>query len=106
MHQQTRPSNKQRQRFLALLLVPSQDPPQTRFHQLSGRLAAQGLTAFQLGGPREQPDDDERARSKELAKKTYSQSVAVTKELMTSLRIGRPTNIKKIKRVVQGIVDQ
>jgi HD-GYP domain-containing protein (c-di-GMP phosphodiesterase class II) len=106
LHLQTRPPAKDWQRFLALLLVPSQDPPQTRFHQLTGRLEAQGLTAFQLGEPREQPDDDERARSKELAKKTYSQSVAVTKELMTSVRMGRSPNIKKIKRVVQGIVDQ
>jgi HD-GYP domain-containing protein (c-di-GMP phosphodiesterase class II) len=106
LHLQTKPVAKEWQRFLALLLVPSQDPPQTRFHQLTGRLEAQGLTAFQLGEPREQPDDDERARSKELAKKTYSQSVAVTKELMTSVRMGRSPNIKKIKRVVQGIVDQ
>jgi HD-GYP domain-containing protein (c-di-GMP phosphodiesterase class II) len=106
LHLQTKPAGKDWQRFLALLLVPSQDPPQTRFHQLTGRLEAQGLTAFQLGESREQPDDDERARSKELAKKTYSQSVAVTKELMTSVRMGRSPNIKKIKRVVQGIVDQ
>jgi len=106
LHLQTRPASKDWQRFLALLLVPSQDPPQTRFHQLTGRLEAQGLTAFQLGEPREQPDDDERARSKELAKKTYSQSVAVTKELMSSVRMGRSPNIKKVKRVVQGIVDQ
>jgi HD-GYP domain-containing protein (c-di-GMP phosphodiesterase class II) len=94
------------QRFLALVLVPSQDPPQTRYHQLLGRLEQQGLTAFQLGEPRDQPDDDERAKSKEVAKKTYSQSVAVTKDLMTSVRMGRSPNIKKIKRVVQGIVDQ
>jgi HD-GYP domain-containing protein (c-di-GMP phosphodiesterase class II) len=106
LHLQTNPVAKDWQRFLALLLVPSQDPPQTRFHQLTGRLEAQGLIAFQLGEPREQPDDDERARSKELAKKTYSQSVAVTKELMSSVRMGRSPNIKKVKRVVQGIVDQ
>jgi HD-GYP domain-containing protein (c-di-GMP phosphodiesterase class II) len=30
----------------------------------------------------------------------------VTKDLMTSVRLGRSPNIKKIKRVVQGIVDQ
>jgi HD-GYP domain-containing protein (c-di-GMP phosphodiesterase class II) len=32
--------------------------------------------------------------------------VAVTKDLMTSVRLGGSPNIKKIKRVVQGIVDQ
>ena len=106
LHLQARPQVKDWQRFLALVLVQSQDPPATRFHQLTGRLEQQGLTIFQLGEPREQPDDDERARSKELAKKTYSQSVAVTKELMSSVRMGRSPNIKKVKRVVQGIVDQ
>jgi HD-GYP domain-containing protein (c-di-GMP phosphodiesterase class II) len=106
LHLHERPPVKEWQRFLALLLVPSQDPPATRYHQLLGRLEQQGLTAFQLGEPHDQPDDDERAKSKEVAKKTYSQSVAVTKDLMTSVRMGRSPNIKKIKRVVQGIVDQ
>jgi len=106
LHLHARPQVKDWQRFLALVLVPSQDPPATRFHQLLGRLEQQGLTMFQLGEPRESADDDERAKSKEIAKKTYSQSVAVTKDLMTSVRMGRSPNIKKIKRVVQGIVDQ
>ena len=42
----------------------------------------------------------------EVAKRTYSQSVAVTTELVHSVRVGRSPNIKKIKRVVQTIVDQ
>ncbi len=46
------------------------------------------------------------ARAKEAAKRTYSQSVAVTKECMDSVRMGQAPNIKKIKRVVQTIVDQ
>jgi HD-GYP domain-containing protein (c-di-GMP phosphodiesterase class II) len=106
LHLHSRPQVKEWQRFLALVLVPSQDPPATRFHQLMGRLEQQGLTLFQLGEPHGSADDDERAKSKEVAKKTYSQSVAVTKDLMTSVRMGRSPNIKKIKRVVQGIVDQ
>ena len=106
LHLHSRPQVKDWQRFLALLLVPSQDPPATRYHQLRGRLEQHGLIAFELGEPHDQEDDDERAKSKEVAKKTYSQSVAVTKDLMTSVRMGRSPNIKKIKRVVQGIVDQ
>ena len=106
LHLHARPQVKDWQRFLALVLVPSQDPPAMRFHQLTGRLEQQGLTIFELGEPHDAADDDERAKSKEVAKKTYSQSVAVTKDLMTSVRMGRSPNIKKIKRVVQGIVDQ
>jgi HD-GYP domain-containing protein (c-di-GMP phosphodiesterase class II) len=62
---------------------------------------------FDVGAPMEQAADDEtRQKSKELAKRTYAHSVAVTKDLMTSVRLGGSPNIKKIKRVVQGIVDQ
>ena len=101
------PTVKEWSRFLALLLVPSQEPPASRFHQLLGKLEQQELNVFQVGAPVEQPeDDDARQKSKEVAKRTYSQSVAVTKDLMTSVRMGRSPNIKKIKRVVQGIVDQ
>jgi HD-GYP domain-containing protein (c-di-GMP phosphodiesterase class II) len=106
LHLHARPQVRDWQRFLALVLVPSQDPPAMRFHQLTGRLEQQGLTIFELGEPHDAANDDERAKSKEVAKKTYSQSVAVTKDLMTSVRMGRSPNIKKIKRVVQGIVDQ
>lgn len=94
-------------RFLALLLLPSSDPPHVRFDALNVKLLEQQLTAFEIGPPAEEPEASEtREKSKELAKKTYAQSVAVTKDLMTSVRMGRSPNIKKIKRVVQGIVDQ
>src|SRR4029079_8135726 len=76
LHLHARPQVKDWQRFLALVLVPSQDPPAARFQQLTGRLEQQGLTIFQLGEPHDSADDDERAKSKEVAEKTYSQSVA------------------------------
>jgi HD-GYP domain-containing protein (c-di-GMP phosphodiesterase class II) len=94
-------------RFLALLLVSSNEPPAARFAQLTDKLRQQELVVFELGEPMEQAIDDESLqRSKEVAKKTYAQSVSVTRELMTSVRMGRSPNVKKIKRVVQGIVDQ
>ena len=37
---------------------------------------------------------------------TYAHSVAATREVMNSVRIGRPPNLKRIKRAVQSIVDQ
>ena len=94
-------------RLLALLLVKSNDPPAARFESLLAKLIEEGLSVFDLGEPREMGEDAAiREKSKELAKKTYTQSVAVTRDLMTSVRMGRSPNIKKIKRVVQGIVDQ
>ncbi|MGE3526708.1 MAG: HD-GYP domain-containing protein, partial [Gemmatimonadales bacterium] len=52
----------------------------------------------------EQLDEMERAR--EVAKRTYSQGVAVTKEVVNSVRMGRTASLKKVKRAVQTIVDQ
>jgi HD-GYP domain-containing protein (c-di-GMP phosphodiesterase class II) len=107
LHLHAAPSVRDWSRFLALLLAPSNDPPAARFEQLTGKLAQQELRVFELGEPMEQAIDDESLqRSKEVAKKTYAQSVSVTRELMTSVRMGRSPNVKKIKRVVQGIVDQ
>ena len=107
LHLHTVPTLKEWQRFLAFLNVPSNDPPADRFDELTGKLQQQDLTVFEIGEPMaQQENEQDREKSKEVAKKTYAQSVAVTKDLMTSVRLGRSPNIKKIKRVVQGIVDQ
>jgi HD-GYP domain-containing protein (c-di-GMP phosphodiesterase class II) len=91
--------------FLSLLQTPSKEPPSLRLDGLAAQLQGAGVATFVLGPPTEQGDDDEE-KVKERAKRTYTQSVAVTKDLMTSVRIGKSPNIKKVKRVVQGIVDQ
>jgi len=82
-----------------------QESPSIRYEQLLGKLEGAGIRSFVLGPPN---DDDgaDHEQAKERAKRTYSQSVAVTKDLMHSVRMGKSPSIKKIKRVVQGIVDQ
>lgn len=92
--------------FLSLLQVSSQETPRVRFHELLGKLEAANVKLFELGEPPESDEVAGREQSKEVSKRTYAQSIAVTKDLMTSVRMGRSPNIKKIKRVVQGIVDQ
>jgi len=52
----------------------------------------------------EAAEDEEAA--KEQAKRTYQRSVAVTKEVINSVRMGRTASVKKVKRAVQAIVDQ
>jgi len=107
LHIHEAPSARDWSHFLAILLRESKDAPAARFEQLHEKLLEQKLSAFEIGPPVEEAEASEvREKSKELAKKTYAQSVAVTKDLMTSVRMGRSPNIKKIKRVVQGIVDQ
>ena len=92
--------------FLSLLqTAPGAEEPEQRFESLLAKLDAAGVRAFTLARPAE-ADDNDKEKSKERAKRTYAQSVAVTKDLMTAVRFGKSPNIKKIKRVVQGIVDQ
>jgi HD-GYP domain-containing protein (c-di-GMP phosphodiesterase class II) len=91
--------------FLSLLQAPTVDDPEERFVQLGERLAAAGVDAFTLAPP-SNPGSGNREQDKERAKRTYSESVSATRDLMDSVRMGASPNIKKIKRVVQGIVDQ
>ncbi|HSA57119.1 MAG TPA: HD domain-containing phosphohydrolase [Gemmatimonadaceae bacterium] len=77
------------------------------YQDVAEKLEAAGVLAFELGAPLATDDDsDFMRRAKEAAKRTYSHSVAVTREVMSSVRMGHSPNIKKIKRVVQTIVDQ
>src|SRR6266576_3495267 len=76
LHLHRAPTLKEWQRFLALLLVPSGDLPEARFDQITAKLVQQDLTVFEVGEPMAQratPLDQE--QSKEVAKKTYAQSV-------------------------------
>lgn len=91
--------------LLSLLQAPASDDPSGRFDQMVEKLAGAGVSAFGLTPPSDQGDDD-LEKAKERAKRTYAQSVVATRELMTSVRMGASPNVKKIKRVVQGIVDQ
>lgn len=49
-------------------------------------------------------DDDEEALT--AAKRTYAQSVKVAEDVMSDMRLGKAVNVRKVKRAVQGIVDQ
>ncbi|MBV6520863.1 MAG: hypothetical protein MNPFHGCM_00982 [Gemmatimonadaceae bacterium] len=92
--------------FLSLLLSTSREADVTHF-DMREKLSAASVSSIDLGPPSVIEDDAgfmERAR--EAAKRTYSQSVAVTKDVIQSIRLGQAPNIKKIKRVVQTIVDQ
>jgi HD-GYP domain-containing protein (c-di-GMP phosphodiesterase class II) len=91
--------------FLSVLQSLSGDTPAERLHSLGEKLKAASVSSFHLGPPSE-TDEEEREKDKEAAKRTYAQSVALTKEVINSVRMGKSPNIKKIKRVVQGIVDQ
>ncbi len=92
--------------LLSLLLSLSErGQPDERFDELAERLGAGGVTALEI----ERASHHEHAESeqaKQAAKRVYSQGVAVTKEVITSVRMGRATSVKRVKRAVQLIVDQ
>ncbi len=93
--------------FLAFLLKPVGETPPDRFAQLVERFRATNVVVFDVAPPMESEDEQkDRSESREAAKRTYSQSVAATKDVMNSVRMGQSPNLKKVKRVVQGIVDQ
>ena len=93
--------------FLSVLMAEAKAGNDLTVGDLLEKLQGAGVTVFDLGPMvHEDIDTDFQERAKEAAKRTYAQSVAVTKEVINSVRMGQAPSIKKIKRVVQSIVDQ
>ena len=74
--------------------------------ELQRRLAEGGVKNLEVERALPQQEGLESEEAREVAKRTYSQGVAVTKEVITGIRLGRATSVKRVKRAVQMIVDQ
>jgi HD-GYP domain-containing protein (c-di-GMP phosphodiesterase class II) len=93
--------------FLSLLLsLGERGQPDERFDELAGRLGSAGVRGLEIERAIHTENDRDQEEAKQAAKRVYSQGVAVTKEVITSSRLGRATNVKRVKRAVQLIVDQ
>jgi HD-GYP domain-containing protein (c-di-GMP phosphodiesterase class II) len=102
-----KPSQRDWTILLSFLINPMGKSPTDRFEQLQKRLGELVVSVFDVAPPIESADDPaDEGETKERAKRTYQQSVSTTKEVINSVRMGQSPNVKKIKRVVQGIVDQ
>lgn len=77
-----------------------------RFLEIADHLARTGIKEIEVFPPAEEEDRDYSEEARQAASRTYNRSVAVTREVINSVRMGRTPSIRKIKRVVQGIVDQ
>ena len=99
---------KQLQIFVSLMLsYAAKEANPNKLFELSQKLVDGGVSFITVEPPLEQEEDvEEEERQKEAAKRTYARSVAVTKEVINSIRMGRTANVKKVKRAVQAIVDQ
>ena len=94
--------------FLSLLLSLAPRPGnEDLFTELQRRLGDGGVSHLEL--ERSLPQQEglrESEEAREVAKRTYSQGVAVTRDVITGIRLGRATSVKRVKRAVQMIVDQ
>ena len=99
---------RQLQVFVSLLLsYAAKEANPNKLFELSQKLTDGGVSFISVEPPLEAEEDvEEEERQKEAAKRTYARSVAVTKEVINSIRMGRTANVKKVKRAVQAIVDQ
>jgi HD-GYP domain-containing protein (c-di-GMP phosphodiesterase class II) len=88
----------------AVLALAGQGTEEERFDRLAERLGQAGVARLELQPAGDLEEDRQHAR--EVAKRTYSQGVAVTRELVSGIRLGRAPNVRRAKRAVQLIVDQ
>ncbi len=94
--------------FVSLLLsYAAKDANPNKLAEIGQKLTDGGVSFITVEPPLETEEEEEEIeRQKEAAKRTYARSVAVTKEVINSIRMGRTANVKKVKRAVQAIVDQ
>ena len=102
------PGEQEWKTFVSQLLrfEPEQDD-EHRLQEFQSLILKSGVRNL-IVGPRSEGDaelEDEPKR-KLAAKRTYQQSVSVTKELFESARMGRTPRLRHITQVVQSIVDQ
>ncbi|HKJ01322.1 MAG TPA: HD domain-containing phosphohydrolase [Longimicrobiales bacterium] len=90
--------------FVSMLLrKPGAEEPFTAFMD---RLAGAPVEHIDLRPEKDakEPETDEEALT--AAKRTYAQSVQVARDALGDVRLGKAVNVRKVKRAVQGIVDQ
>lgn len=89
-----------------LLTYAGKEPDPAKSQELQGRIVEAGVAHVVVEPPVEAEDLEDEEKAREVAKRTYERSVAVTKEVVNSIRMGRSASVKKVKRAVQSIVDQ
>jgi HD-GYP domain-containing protein (c-di-GMP phosphodiesterase class II) len=94
--------------FVSLLLnFATREANPNKLYELQQRMVQGNVVHIVVEPPIESEEDmEDQEHAKEVAKKTYERSVAVTKEVVSSVRMGRSASVKKVKRAVQSIVDQ
>ena len=91
--------------FLSLLLSLSQQGEmEERLEVLQERLDAAKVTHLEV--ERAQAEGASSEQSRHQAKRVYAEGVAVTRDMVSGIRLGRGPRLKRVKRAVQLVVDQ
>jgi HD-GYP domain-containing protein (c-di-GMP phosphodiesterase class II) len=96
---------RQWQMFLSLMLsLAERSQSDERMEELQERMDESKIEDLELDRPL--PEGGSSEQSRQAAKQVYAQGVAVTKDVISSVRMGRTARLKRVKRAVQLIVDQ
>ncbi|HEX8694872.1 MAG TPA: HD-GYP domain-containing protein [Longimicrobium sp.] len=89
-----------------LSLVNAEPDPEDPFGGFFDRLGRTAVLHLSVGADRDSELDSRDDDARQLARRTYAQTVAVAREAMTGLRMGKGVSLRPVKRAVQSIVDQ
>ncbi len=89
-----------------LALVNAEPDPEDRFGAFMERLGRTAVLHLSVGPDRESEPDLRDDEARRMAKRAYAQTVAVAREVMGGLRMGKGVSLRPVKRAVQSIVDQ
>jgi HD-GYP domain-containing protein (c-di-GMP phosphodiesterase class II) len=105
LHVRSGMERREWQIFLSLLLSLSQQGEvDERLEVLQERLDGAKVTHLEL--ERAQAEGGSSEESRHQAKRVYAEGVAVTRDVIAGVRLGRGTRLKRVKRAVQLVVDQ
>ena len=105
LHVRTGMERREWQIFLSLLLSLSQQgATEERLEVLHERLEDAKVTHLEVERAQAEGGSSEQARHQ--AKRAYAEGVAVTRDLVSGIRLGRGPRLKRVKRAVQLVVDQ
>jgi HD-GYP domain-containing protein (c-di-GMP phosphodiesterase class II) len=92
--------------LLSLLLsLSDRGTPEDRFKELQERLETGKVENLELERGLSEGGGTT-AEARQASKQVYAQGVAVTKDVISGVRLGRATGLKRVKRAVQMVVDQ
>ncbi len=102
-----RPESREWVVVLATLVQPPVPTDDADGWLTTSRVVEQGgVTRIAVLPPSEDVPPEDEPDLRERARRTYLRSLDVTREMMTTARLGRSPNLKRVKRAVQGVVDQ